>query len=239
MGENGALSASDVALLSGNNGGMWGDSSFMWIFALLILANGGFGNWGGNSFANAIGYENLATSNEVQRGFDNQNAMANQREILSAVTSGTAQTIASSTQNASNAINAIKDGNAALIREFGTVETTLTALAGKQQECCCEVLRGIDGVNYNGAINTAAINSNISQNRYESALNTAALQATIVAESQKTRDQFSADRIAEMQNKINQLELAQAVAGVVRYPSATVYGVPSPCFNSGCGCGNI
>lgn len=79
MGENG-LSASDVALLSGKDGMGWGDSSFFWIFALLILAGGGFGNgfgWGNNGFANAIGYENLATSNEVQRGFDNQNSMAN------------------------------------------------------------------------------------------------------------------------------------------------------------------
>ena len=89
MGENSSLSASDVALLS-NKDGMWGDSSFFWIFALLILANGGFG-FSGNGFANAIGYENLATSNEVQRGFDNQNSMANQREILGAVNDASAR----------------------------------------------------------------------------------------------------------------------------------------------------
>jgi hypothetical protein len=42
---DGSLSASDVALLNDRrDGGFgWGDSSFMWIFALLILANGGFG----------------------------------------------------------------------------------------------------------------------------------------------------------------------------------------------------
>ena len=50
---------------------MWGGGGF------------GFGNAG---FANAIGYQNLATQNDVQRGFDNQNSMANQREILTAVT---------------------------------------------------------------------------------------------------------------------------------------------------------
>ena len=65
MGENGTLSASDIALLNKGNGDAWGESSFLWIFALLILANGGFGNWGNNNFQNAIGYENLATSNEV------------------------------------------------------------------------------------------------------------------------------------------------------------------------------
>ena len=66
MGENG-LTASDIALLSDKGGcGGWGEMSFMWIFALLILANGGFG-FGNNGFANAIGYENLATSNEVEK----------------------------------------------------------------------------------------------------------------------------------------------------------------------------
>lgn len=39
-----ALTASDVALL--NNDGFGNGNSFMWIFALLILANGGFGGWG-------------------------------------------------------------------------------------------------------------------------------------------------------------------------------------------------
>lgn len=49
----------------GGNMGIW---AFM-IFALLFGGNGAFG-WGNNGFANAIGYENLATSNEVQHGFE-------------------------------------------------------------------------------------------------------------------------------------------------------------------------
>ena len=54
---------------------------------LFFLVYGMNGTWGGNNrFDNAIGYENLATSNEVQRGFDNQNQLANEREILAAVT---------------------------------------------------------------------------------------------------------------------------------------------------------
>ena len=68
----------------GNNADDFGGGGF-WIFALLILAmlgNGGLG-WGGNGFANAIGYENLATSNEVQRGFDNQNLQAQTGEKIS------------------------------------------------------------------------------------------------------------------------------------------------------------
>lgn len=240
MGENGSLSAADVALLSDKNGcyNGWADSSFMWIFALLILANGGFG-WGNNGFDNAIGYQNLATQNDVQRGFDNLGLQDQSRDILAAVTNGTAQTIAASTQNATNAIEAIKDGNAALIREFGNVETALTALGGKQQECCCNTLRAIDAVNYNNALNTAGINASIAQSRYDAALNTAAINENITDKAQKIMDLVTGNRMADMQNQINALELQNQLASVVRYPNNTFYAVPSPCFSTGCGCGNI
>ena len=57
--DNGStLSASDVALLSGNGFGGMGDgwSGMIWLFAILALMGGGFGSWGNNGFANAIGY---------------------------------------------------------------------------------------------------------------------------------------------------------------------------------------
>jgi len=52
MNDNG-LTASDVALLSGNNndgfgGNGWG--GMIWLFAILAMMNGGFGNWGGNGY---------------------------------------------------------------------------------------------------------------------------------------------------------------------------------------------
>ena len=177
-----------------------GGDSFMWIFGLLILLGlfngGGFG--GGNNSVNAL-------NADMQRGFDTQNLQAQTRDILGAVTSGTAQTIAASTQNAANAITAIKDGNAALIREFGNVETALTALGGKQQECCCEILRSVDSVNYNGAINTAAINANTT------------------AQTQKILDAIMGNRMADMQSQINALQLQAATANVLRYPNSWTY----------------
>ena len=82
------------------------------------------------------------------------------------------------------------------------------------------------------------INANIAQSRYDAALNTASINANTTAQTQKILDAITGNRMADMQNQINSLELSQALAGVVRYPMATTYGVPSPCF-SGCGCGNI
>ena len=218
MGENGGLSASDVALLSEKNGGYgWGDSSFLWIFALLILANGGFG-FGGNSFANAIGYENLATSNEVQRGFDNQNSMANQRDILAAVNGGTAQSVAATNQVYHDVV----------ARDIYNVGAGVQQSIANQNECCCSTKMLI-------AETGANLSAGIAQNRYDAALNTAAINANMTAQTQKILDVIAGNRMADMQQQINDLQLQNQLQTVVRYPSNTFYAVPSPCFNVGCG----
>ena len=232
--DNGTLSASDVALLSGNNGMGWGDSSFFWIFALLILAGGGLGNlgWGNNGFANAIGYENLATSNEVQRGFDNQNSMANQREILAAVNSGTAQSVATSNQVYHDMVGYVGDKYDELARDIAAVAVAQQQGIANQNQCCCETKMLI-------AETGNGINANLAQNRYEAAMNTAAINANTTAQTQKILDAITGNRMADMQQQINALELQNQLQTVVRYPSNTFYAVPSPCFNMGCGCGNV
>lgn len=47
--------------------------------------------------------------------------------------------------------------------------------------------------------------------------------------------------MADMQNQINQLQLSQAMCGVVRYPNTFAYNAgPSPfCGNGCCGAANI
>lgn len=203
-----------VMNMGGNDGFGFGGGG-LWLFAILALM------WGGNGFFGGNGGNTNAIQADVNRGFDNQNLQAQTRDILGAVTSGTAQTIAASTANATNAINAIKDGNASLIREFGNVETALTSLGGNLQNCCCSIQRNIDQVNYNQALNTASINS------------------TTVAQTQKILDALAQNKIDDLQNKVNQLELQNAVAGVVRYPSSMTYAYNANPF-CGCGCnGNI
>ena len=227
------LSASDVALLNRDNGFGWGDSSFMWIFALLILANGGFGSWGNNSFANAIGYENLATSNEVQRGFDNQNTMANQREILAAVNSGTAQAVAATNQTFHDTLGAITDKYGELQRDVAALAVGQANALANQNACCCDTKMLI-------AETGANIGAGIAQNRYDTAMNTAAINANTTAQVQKVLDAMSANRIDELQNRVNQLELLNATSNVVRYPNAsTYYAGSNPFCGNGCGCGMI
>ena len=181
----------------GGMGEGFGGGSFMWIFGLIVLLglfNGGFGGFGNNG--------GVATLNaDMQRGFDTQNLQAQTSGILNAVTNGTAQTIAASTANATNAINAIKDGNAALIREFGNVETALTALDGNMRNCCCDVKQQIMQNNYDGAMRDAATNANFT------------------AQIQSVKDLISQNKIESLQAQINQLQLQNATSGLLRFPN--------------------
>ena len=61
------LSNSDVALLSGRNDEMFGGGgAFFWIFALLVLAGGGFGGFGVNGNAGYVTQSDLANQLNAQ-----------------------------------------------------------------------------------------------------------------------------------------------------------------------------
>ena len=219
MGEGTGLSASDVALL--NDGGL-GNNSFIWLFAILALMGGGFGGWGNNNFANAIGYENLSTSNEVQRGFDNQNSMANQREILAAVTNGTAQAVNATNQTFHDTVNALQDKYAELQRDIAGVAVTQAQAIANQNECCCST--------------KMLISETAAQNKYDAAMRDAATNANFTRQIQEVKDIIAGNRIADMQNQINDLQLQNAMSGVVRYPNAWTYNAGTSPFCT-CGCG--
>jgi hypothetical protein len=182
--------------------------SGLWLFAILALMWGGNGFFGGNN-AYGLGYRQ-ATAEDVNNGFNFSELQAETRDILGAISSDTASTIA-----------AVERVGAGITSDIHDVAMGVAQTQAHQQECCCNILRAVDGVNYNGALNTAAINANTT------------------AQTQRILDALAQDKSERQQARIQQLELSQALAGVVRYPSAMTYGAgPSP-FCSGCGCGNI
>ena len=214
------------------SGDTWGGNSFLWIFALLILASGGFGGFGfGNNAAAALGYENLATSNEMQRGFDNQNAMANQRDILSAVTNGTAQTVNAVNSTFHDTVNALSDKYSELARDISGVQMGLQQSIANENQCCGNTKMLI-------AETGASINASLAQNRYDSALNTAAINANTTAQTQRILDAIAQNKIEALQAQVNELQLAQATGNVVRYPNSWTYnaGMSPFCGCNGCGC---
>ena len=106
--------------------------------------------------------------------------------------------------------NGICDLGYETLRNFNTTQQQIA-------ECCCATQRSVDSVNYNGAINTASI------------------QASNAENTQKILDAITGNRMADMQNQINQLQLQAALGNVVRYPTTSAYCSGSNPF---CGCSN-
>lgn len=183
----------------------FGGGSGIWLFAILALM------WGGNGFFgnNNLGYR-PATAEDVNNGFNFADLQNQNRDIINVINGGTAQAVATTERVGGEIISDIHDV------AMGVAETR-----AHQQECCCNILRSIDGVNYTSALNTASINANTT------------------AQVQKVLDAISANKVEALQARVNQLELAQAVAGVVKYPSSTAYSAGyNPFCNCGCN-GNI
>lgn len=226
MAEGNGYSLADIAAAMGGNAGGFGGMGGSWLalmFLIILLGGGnGFG-WGNNGFANAIGYENLATSNEVQRGFDNQNSMANQRDILAAVNGGTAQAVAATNQVYHDIVGYVGDKYAELDRDVLGVSASIQQSIANQNQCCCDT--------------RMLISETAAQNRYDALKNTNDINAVTIGQTQKILDALAQNKIEALQGRVNQLELQNAVSGVVRYPNSMAYSAgTSPFCNCG-GCG--
>ena len=208
------LTASDVALL--NNDGMGGTNGMIWLFAILALMGGGFGGWGNNGFANAIGYENLATSNEVQRGFDTQNIQAQTRDILQAVNNGTAQSVATTNQTFHDTLNAMQGLYNEVQRDVAANAVSIANLRANQDSCCCSTKMLIQQTAADNALQMSQMEARLTQ-------------------------KMDADKIESLQNQINKLELAQATNGMLKFPNSWSYGAGPfpPIFGGCCGQSNI
>lgn len=139
------ISASDAALLADRGDGMFGGSggAFFWVFALLLLSGGGFGNWGGNR-GDYVTQGDLATQL-------NQQTMTNQLHSLGIETANNnyetaqlinAQTNAMLQQNNTNLINAIQGFNQVnqnMIAGFNNVNQQISQLGYQLDQCCCAI----------------------------------------------------------------------------------------------------
>lgn len=255
MGENsvlggGGMGPADVAAVMRGNMGYndgWGNNNSWWWIVILFFAMMWGGNgWGNNGFQNAIGYENLATSNEVQRGFDNQNSMANEREILASINANSLQGMQNANQNTQYMTGMLNDKYNELQRDVAGVGMLQQQTIANQNDCCCStkmliqdnsaaINAGIAQTRYDAALNTANLNAGMAQNRYEAALNTGQIVQAIQQDGAATRQMMQENKIEALQQKIQGLELQNAVAGVVRYPMSTAYNAG---FNPFCNCGN-
>lgn len=186
----------------------FGLSGGEWIFGLIVLLalfNGGFGGWGNQGGAAFT----AATSGDIQRAVDLNSIQEGQADIRSNVQRIGYENMATTKDAAYNTLSEIRD-----------LETAVNAGFASQQKCCCDTLRAIDSVNYNGAINTASINANT----------TAAMQ--------KVLDTIQQNKIDALTAKVTELQTQSMFCGIPRI-SPYGYGVVPQFANYGCyGCGS-
>ena len=236
------LSASDVALLSGNgrNDGFGGTDGSWWIIIFLIFAFAGFGR--GNGFGGFGGAGSGAADNYVLAS----DFATIQRQLSEGFTD-----LRTTGINLGNGIANLGYTQAQLING---VNTNISNVGAQLQSCCCELQRGIDGVNYNMAQNTCAITTNATMNTRDIIDNQNANYRALHDEIVANRIEDKNAQIAELTSKVNALQLAASQQAQNAYllnelkpcPSAA-YIVPNPncCYNytvtqnSSCGCGNF
>ena len=178
------------------NMGDGGMNGFMGIFGLLILLgilNGGFGGgWGGgNGNSNAI-------QNDINRGFDNQNLQAQSRDILGAVSAGTAQAVAATNQTFHDSLAAMQGLYNETARDIAALGVGQAQILANQNECCCSTKLLIE------------------QSKYENALQMAGLE-------QRLTSKMDQNEITALRDQIQQLQLAQATAGMLRFPNSWTF----------------
>lgn len=187
-----SMSPADFAAMSGNE---FGNNGFIYMFFLFLLIFGWGGYGGGNQ---------AATNESVQQGFDMQNTLANQRELLAATN-----------QSFHDTMGVINNTYGELQRDIAGLAVGQANLLAQQNDCCA---------------NTGMA---IAQNRYEAAMNTAQIVQAIQADGSATRSMLQENKIESLQAQVQQLQMQNAMQGVVRYPDSWTYNAGSSPF---CGC---
>lgn len=229
---DGNLTASDVALLTGNNrnDGMFGGDGAWWLIVLFLFAFCGWGNNGWGNNGNGGGYAaTAATQADIQRGFDNSAVISK----LDGINTNIMQTGFGIQQ----AINADTVAN---------MQNT-NALQAQLANCCCETREAIQGVNYNMAQNTCALQNTMNSNTRDiidsqNAGTRAILDylcnekiSSLQAENNDLRRAASQDRQSALLTTAMASQTQQLINAINPAP-IPAYQVPNPNTFYGCGC---
>lgn len=228
----GALSASDVALLTGNrnngNDGFGDGNGAWWIIIFLIFAMMGWGRngFGGNGSSGAADNYVLASDfatlqRQLDSGFDRNGQAINQ--VNNGLCDGFYAMNTGMLNGFGNIQNTLCQGFAGVTNSItqNGYETRLgtqnlaSQLANcccdiRQQiaDCCCTTQRGIDNVNYNMAMNTNSLQNTMCLNTRDLIDNQNANYRALHDEIVANRIEDKNARIQEQQNEINALRLA-------------------------------
>lgn len=225
-------SLADIAAATGdnnrNNGG-FGDGYGIWIIVFLIFAVfgwGGFGNrgFGGNGSTGSGALDNYVLASDfatLQRqlsdNFANltsqaryiQNGICDSAYATAQLINGVNTNIAGSTAALQNTLCQGFNGvNQGIVTNGYETRNSISDVGYRLQDCCCQTQRAIDGINFNMAQNTCALQNTMN-------MNTRDIVDTVNANYRALHDEIVANRIedknaqiAAQQNEINALRLS-------------------------------
>ena len=265
------LSASDVALLNNSCGrnnsydGFGEGNGAWWIVLFLIFALGGWGRGFGNGFGGGFG----SSSGGVADGYVLASDFAQVDRKLDTLSNGICDSTFAlnntMTNGFANVQNTLCQGfsgvNQAIVQNGYETRLGVQNLNSQLANCCCDLRqqisdtscatqRGLDGINYNMAMNTNSIQQTLSNNTRDiiesNNANYRALHDEIVA----NRIEDKNAQIQAQQNEINSLRLAASQERQNSYLIDQLKPCPIPAYitcnpyqsygftyaNNGCGC---
>ena len=135
------LSSSDVALLSRDDG-FGGMNAGFWIFALLLLNNGGFGGYGNRGGFVTEG--DLAASQNSQTQQLQLNNLAeqvlnNKFDVAQAINQQTSDLVNQNNTNLINAIQGFNNLGLQITNQTNVLSGQIASLSAQMNECCCSI----------------------------------------------------------------------------------------------------
>ena len=240
---DGALSPSDVALITGNTGNNgnngWGND-YAWIIILFLIfgwGRNGFGGYGGGSSSGAADNYVLASDfAQIDRKLDTiSNGICDSTFALNnTMTNGFAaaqQTLCQGFSGINQAINT--NGYETRLGINGlTAELANCCCDLKQQisDCCCQTQRSLDGINYNMAMNASNIQQTLCNNTRDIIDNQNANYRALHDEIVANRIEDKNAQIAAQQNEINALRLKASQEAQNTYLINQLKPCPIPAF---------
>ena len=219
---------------NGNNG--WGDGSWLWFIIVVFAIFGGWGNgfgFGGNNGRD--GYP-CATQADVRAAVDQQTLISK----IDQQTYGLSSTFTALNDNLNSNFRGIDNAICTLGYQN---QQGFNEVAHQISDCCCTTQRAIDGVNYNLATQTNAIQNSMCNNTRDiidnQNSNTRSILdflvndkiATLQAENQNLK--LKASQAEQNQFLVNELRPCAKPAYITCSPFQSAYGFG---LNNNCGC---
>lgn len=210
---------------STNSNGMFGGGDWGWIILLLLAFGWGGNGYGFGGFGGGGCMTGLATSADIQRGFDTSAVLGK----LDGITNGLC-----------DGFYAINTG---LLNGFNGVNMNICNLSHEISNCCCSTQRAIDGVRYDLATSTCDIKNaiNDSTNHILGYLTSEKI-SSLQLENQALKFQASQTAQNAFISANQEAQTAELIRRLGRDCPVPAYIVPNPncCYptatTNACGC---